>query len=31
MAICARDGGHAYTTFVKQMETVAEAVKELVQ
>lgn len=29
MAICARDGGHAYATFVKQMEAVAEAVKEI--
>lgn len=29
MAICARDGGHAYTTFVKQMEAVAQTVQEL--
>lgn len=29
MAICAREGGHAYSTFVKQLEAVAQTVQEL--
>jgi hypothetical protein len=29
MAISAREGGHAYATFVKQIEAVTRAVQEL--